>query len=136
MGRARRGHGHAAGRSRPRRFQGVPPGRKTFQKETAETAQARQTAAGARAICRADGIPRRSSGGPSSEGDMHKANDELEHDEHEFVKQLENDPELAAELRAVEKELAEAYPEKEPESEPSNKSENKDDSGQPSGDDN
>jgi len=33
-------------------------------------------------------------------------------DEHEFAKTLENDPELAAELRAVEKELAEAYPEK------------------------
>merc|ERR1711933_74130 len=68
--------------------------------------------------------------------DMHKANDELEHDEHEFAKQLENDPELAAELRAVEKELAEAYPEKEPEIEPSDvKSEKNDDSGQPSGDD-
>ncbi len=33
-------------------------------------------------------------------------------DEHEFAKTLENDPELAAELRAVEKELAQAYPEK------------------------
>ena len=32
-------------------------------------------------------------------------------DEHEFAKTLENDPELAEELRAVEKELAQAYPE-------------------------
>jgi len=46
--------------------------------------------------------------------DVDKANNELEHDEHEFAKQLENDPELAAELRAVEKELAEAYPGKDP----------------------
>merc|ERR1712176_806034 len=61
--------------------------------------------------------------------DMHKANDELEHDEYEFAKQLENDPELAAELRAVEKELAEAYPDNEPEKEPPK---NNDGSGQPS----
>lgn len=32
-------------------------------------------------------------------------------DEHEFAKTLENDPELAEELRAVERELAQAYPE-------------------------
>eukprot|EP00534_Pseudo-nitzschia_fraudulenta_P004890 CAMPEP_0201117116 /NCGR_PEP_ID=MMETSP0850-20130426/1189_1 /ASSEMBLY_ACC=CAM_ASM_000622 /TAXON_ID=183588 /ORGANISM="Pseudo-nitzschia fraudulenta, Strain WWA7" /LENGTH=608 /DNA_ID=CAMNT_0047381357 /DNA_START=106 /DNA_END=1932 /DNA_ORIENTATION=- len=32
-------------------------------------------------------------------------------DEHDFAKRLEEDPELAAELRAVERELAEAYPE-------------------------
>merc|ERR1712003_491115 len=62
--------------------------------------------------------------------DMHKANEELEHDEHEFAKQLENDPELAAELRAVEKELAEAYPEKESSDE---KPQSNDDSSQPSG---
>jgi nonsense-mediated mRNA decay protein 3 len=35
-----------------------------------------------------------------------------EHDEKEFTKTLEDDPELAAEFRAVEKELAEAYPDK------------------------
>merc|ERR1712176_933720 len=46
--------------------------------------------------------------------DVDRANNELERDEHEFAKQLENDPELAAELRAVEKELAEAYPENDP----------------------
>merc|ERR1712241_1327820 len=38
-------------------------------------------------------------------------------DEHEFAKALENDPELAEELRAVEKELAEAYPDKGPKEE-------------------
>jgi len=43
------------------------------------------------------------------------ANLDEEDQEHEFAKTLENDPELAAELRAVEKELAEAYPEKGPE---------------------
>lgn len=45
-------------------------------------------------------------------------------EEHEFAKTLENDPELAAELRAVEKELAEAYPElpKEEEEEENEKS--------------
>merc|ERR1712176_1432181 len=59
--------------------------------------------------------------------DVDKANDELEHDEYEFAKQLENDPDLAAELRAVEKELAQSYPEKEPERDPSNeKPQNKD----------
>jgi len=37
-----------------------------------------------------------------------------EHDEHEFAKKLEEDPELAAELEAVEKQLAEAYPDIKP----------------------
>merc|ERR1739841_194582 len=43
-----------------------------------------------------------------------------EEEEHDFAKTLENDPELAAELRAVEKELAEAYPETKPEEEEEN----------------
>jgi len=49
--------------------------------------------------------------------DIDRVNNDDEHDEQEFAKQLENDPELAAELRAVEKELAEAYPQKDPDSE-------------------
>lgn len=54
-------------------------------------------------------------GARAAREDSDRANyDDDEHDEHEFAKQLENDPELAAELRAVEKELAEAYPEKDP----------------------
>jgi len=40
-----------------------------------------------------------------------------EYDQREFAKKLEDDPELAAELRAVEKELAEAYPKTEKEEE-------------------
>ena len=51
-----------------------------------------------------------------------------EADEHEFAKSLENDPELAAELRAVEKELAEAYPEEGLEEE--NEKTKKDDDGE------
>ena len=43
-------------------------------------------------------------------------------EEHDFAKTLENDPELAAELRAVEKELAEAYPELPKEEEENEKS--------------
>jgi len=39
---------------------------------------------------------------------------EEETEEHDFAKALENDPELAEELRAVEKELAAAYPDKQP----------------------
>jgi len=52
--------------------------------------------------------------------EIHKANDILDdnvndHDETAFAKKLEDDPELAAEMRAVERELAEAYPKKIPE---------------------
>lgn len=45
-------------------------------------------------------------------------------DEHEFAKTLQDDPELAAELRAVEKELAQAYPDQ---GQPKPKEETKDD---------
>jgi len=52
--------------------------------------------------------------------EIHKANDNVDEnandqDEKAFAKKLEDDPELAAEMRAVERELAEAYPEKIPE---------------------
>jgi len=57
--------------------------------------------------------------------DLNRVNSDVI-DEHEFAKTLENDPELAEELRAVEKELAEAYPVKEPEEGTKNGTENKD----------
>lgn len=49
--------------------------------------------------------------------DTNDTNSTPEHDANSFAKTLEDDPELAAELRAVEKELAEAYPDKGPQEE-------------------
>merc|ERR1719217_559669 len=48
----------------------------------------------------------------ASRDEIQNENEDEDDLQHDFSKQLAEDPELEAELRAVEKELAEAYPEK------------------------
>ena len=48
----------------------------------------------------------------ASRDEIQNENEDEDDRQHDFSKQLAEDPELEAELRAVEKELAEAYPKK------------------------